>query len=49
MSLHVIANVANAKIFRTLVFVDLLEIQAIFKGHIAGILFIFPESLTAYP
>lgn len=49
MSLHPIANVANTKIFRILVFVDLLEIQAIFKGHIAGILFLFPEGLTADP
>lgn len=61
MSLHPMDNVANEpsrgscfdamldKVFRILIFVDLLEIEIIFKGHIAGFLNILPESLIAHP
>ena len=61
MLLHPIANVANKtpryprfhavlnKKFRTLIFVDLLEVEATFKDHIAGFLNIFPKGLTTHP
>lgn len=61
MSLHPMANVANEppggshfhvvldKTFRILIFVDLLEVETIFKGHITGFLNILAEGLTARP
>ena len=35
--------------FRILIFVDLLEVETIFKSHIAGFLDVYPECLTADP
>lgn len=60
LSLHLLGNVTNKppcgpcfhavlnKKVRILIFMDLLKVEAIFEGHVAGFPDIFPKGLTAH-